>query len=1186
MADRTVRVRLKADISDFVSGMVKAEAAINRLERAASGADKRIATVGSSSKIQDLGSKADAVGQKLDKAGTSGETAGRKISGAAQKSSADLKKLADAVDRVNKSTDEQTKAIDRTSKSADAQANAIGRLRTAQLRLIEAQKSGKGGASLAGAEESVAAAERAVKKFEDAGSKSGKGFVSKLGSTLKKWVSGDGTSVFKQLGQNVGGGFLASLAGALKTPIIGPILAVALLAAVTSVAVPAGAALAGGVVAGFGTGIAALGLKFAAESQVVGHIWSKTVTDMGVQMRSISKPLETTLNVLAVVAQRTFATFKPQLAAAFKSLAPVLSSFGDQLGQALGKLAPAVRPLTDAFSHVLAALGPALNDMFSQLSSSLIKLSDSISKNPTALADFTRGLGGLVSDLLGFLTIMNNADAAFKRWTGGVSAVTALMGTLRGAVDIVLGPIEGLAQGLSGVGDGMNWLAGKLGIGKQVMDQAGASTGTFSANLLKTANSLVAQTQAAEHSAHANHQANVEAALAAGAFDRQTAATQRAIDALNRYSDRLLAQRNAQLGYAQAVADATQAIKDNGHTHDLATQKGRDNYRALLQVAQAADAQRDAMIKAGAGTAAAAKTTESAKAKFIRLAEQMGYGAAEARKMADDLIKIPNVTRTARLQANITDLETKLATAKTKLGDKKLTATQRSKLEVYIKQLEDGIAKAKRDLASVPPSKNVSITTTFTEIHRVVGGGSKSSSGGVGGGHEVQARGQADGGFYPGGVPAYANGKLPNQAMVAPGRGRGLVQWAEAETGGEAFIPLAPSKRDRSEKILGQVANTFGMSLVKSFASGGFLPGSGQLVDIQYLLQQLNIPFNPLAGINYSGTLTVANRANRAVIPARTAAIEAQRAEDAAKKQVAAIQRAITLQQRAINAARAPKQTTKAGQKAEDARVAAEQKKLIKLQDELYAAKNKATAATKASSAADAAYKVKVDAATKANEAHKASIEALIEQQKAAVEMAQQISTNLQQGANIGDLFQQSLTGKGLLADLRGQGADLAKFNTLISKLRKAGLDEGLIGQIIGKGAAGGTDVAQAILSGGLALINSLNKAQWALEASANAIGAGAATAQYGKQVFGRRAMGGPTLPGKAYVVGEDGPEVLRMGSQGGWVQPNRYITHNTQAATYVTEVHQHFTFTDASRSEVELVASRAKAKLEFAARS
>ena len=42
-----------------------------------------------------------------------------------------------------------------------------------------------------------------------------------------------------------------------------------------------------------------------------------------------------------------------------------------------------------------------------------------------------------------------------------------------------------------------------------------------------------------------------------------------------------------------------------------------------------------------------------------------------------------------------------------------------------------------------------------------------------------------------------------------------------------------------------------------------------------------------------------------------------------------------------------------------------------------------------------------------------------------------------------------------------------------------------------------------------------------------------------GEQIRGRRAAGGPVSAGSTYLVGERGPELLRMGAQGGHVVPN-----------------------------------------------
>lgn len=68
----------------------------------------------------------------------------------------------------------------------------------------------------------------------------------------------------------------------------------------------------------------------------------------------------------------------------------------------------------------------------------------------------------------------------------------------------------------------------------------------------------------------------------------------------------------------------------------------------------------------------------------------------------------------------------------------------------------------------------------------------------------------ADGGFF------FLNGSEDHRAMIA-GAGNGRTPfrvWAEPETGGEAYIPLAPSKRTRSTAILATVADKFGMTVV------------------------------------------------------------------------------------------------------------------------------------------------------------------------------------------------------------------------------------------------------------------------------------------------------------------------------------------------------------------------------------
>lgn len=87
------------------------------------------------------------------------------------------------------------------------------------------------------------------------------------------------------------------------------------------------------------------------------------------------------------------------------------------------------------------------------------------------------------------------------------------------------------------------------------------------------------------------------------------------------------------------------------------------------------------------------------------------------------------------------------------------------------------------------------------------------------------ASAQADGGLYQyanGGIRAFANGAENHTAQIAPAGSMRL--WAEPETGGEAYIPLAMSKRSRSLQIWAQTGKALG---VAGFSDGGGTPSGG-----------------------------------------------------------------------------------------------------------------------------------------------------------------------------------------------------------------------------------------------------------------------------------------------------------------------------------------------------------------------
>lgn len=455
-------------------------------------------------------------------------------------------------------------------------------------------------------------------------------------------------------------------------------------------------------------------------------------------------------------------------------------------------------------------------------------------------------------------------------------------------------------------------------------------------------------------------------------------------------------------------------------------------------------------------------------------------------------------------------------------------------------------------------------------------------------------------------------GKLPPAATIKPGAGRGLVQWAEGETGGEAFIPLAPSKRDRSAKILATVADQFGMMLVQRFADGGIRPGR-PLLDLQFLLQELTKRFNPLEGIDLAGAIRDMRVARAREVNAFAGLRAAHGISFRATRAEGLAERSLTTQEHRVDTARErfdkshdikdPKKRA-AEETAALANLRLEVERLRARYALLQQAKKNNAAASLNLKKAEDAYSTAVDKAKIAADAHREALEKLQAQQEAAVQLAKSVAQQQLQGTGIVELFGGSLTAGGLLADLQAKGAQTKAFGGQLAQLRKAGLSEALLTQIQDAGADAGSEIAAAILAAGGGYVKQLNAAQGQLDAQANAIGAAAANAVYSavvptlkpltKPQIGARAGGGPVEPFGLYRVGETGTELLQMGSQPGWVHPsgainaNRFTTAPRFAGSWgagAPGVSRPVEFTQINHGvqDADILARRAVAQLTFA---
>jgi TP901 family phage tail tape measure protein len=270
----------------------------------------------------------------------------------------------------------------------------------------------------------------------------------------------------------------------------------------------------------------------------------------------------------------------------------------------------------------------------------------------------------------------------------------------------------------------------------------------------------------------------------------------------------------AQIDWRNGLASLNAELDKNGATLSLNSQKGRDNRAAVItQVESLQD-----LLVAGANAG------ESQAQLTARL-----MGGRQALIAAGTAAKIPKDAMVALLaQYKLTpelvqtlikesgSKPTKAALAEV-IAQAKLVDKQKPKPTVTAKTAGAQAALDRvNHMLDTLDGKTANTTVTNTTRNLVITERSAKTVSGPAGGHVTT---EADGGI----INSYADGKLPNQAVIMQPKGDyGMVQWAEKSTGGEAFIPLANSKRGRSEQILSTVADKFGLALVAKFANGGF----------------------------------------------------------------------------------------------------------------------------------------------------------------------------------------------------------------------------------------------------------------------------------------------------------------------------------------------------------------------------
>ncbi|VHM07152.1 phage protein [Streptococcus pyogenes] len=223
--------------------------------------------------------------------------------------------------------------------------------------------------------------------------------------------------------------------------------------------------------------------------------------------------------------------------------------------------------------------------------------------------------------------------------------------------------------------------------------------------------------------------------------------------------------QNALADVDETIRNAREGVEGYAITLDQGTQAGRDNMGMLVDLAKDAWDAAEAQFALDGNTDAYRQRLEGSRQALLDRIHDLGLSGQAAEDLADQIMGIPDETtwkaivQTQQAQRDIDNFVNLN-------GNKTINVWLNPKTQA----LNDAFAKSMN---------------------------------------------WADGGV----VSYHANGSVSENHVAQIARAGEYRVWAEDETGGEGYVPLAPSKRARSEQIMAEIADRFG---------GTYIPGGAQ----------------------------------------------------------------------------------------------------------------------------------------------------------------------------------------------------------------------------------------------------------------------------------------------------------------------------------------------------------------------
>ncbi|MER7153752.1 phage tail tape measure protein [Streptomyces lydicus] len=431
---------------------------------------------------------------------------------------------------------------------------------------------------------------------------------------------------------------------------------------------------------------------------------------------------------------------------------------------------------------------------------------------------------------------------------GGLTAVTDWMGNLplgggdaKGLTE-AKDKLKAIDEALKGMVESGNVTTAKesfAALAKEAQS-SGHSTGELKAQLPGYTDALANSDAQQKATAQSQKGMGDAAAKTKTEFEDQRSAAEKLTDALKTLNGLNITAAEGEISFRQSLADLTSAVKENGHSLDTTSEKGRKVKSAFLDAAKAAQEHAQAVADQKGSVEAGNAVLEQDISALKRTMRQAKFSETAIRQLTSAYAQLPGAKNTKVEAVNAAKTMTELDTIRKKVENVppgkhidvkapsapaiaalrdigyKVTTLPNHQVRITVPTSgpASSIAALRREIASL---RDKVVSISITRYFRSVGNpqGMKNAM-------ETSANGSLR-------VERYAAGGMRENHVAQIAKAGTWRLWAEDETGGEAYIPLALSKRQRSRAIAEETVRRLGGKgiawnadgSVRTYASGG-----------------------------------------------------------------------------------------------------------------------------------------------------------------------------------------------------------------------------------------------------------------------------------------------------------------------------------------------------------------------------